>query len=169
MCRQRGRENHEVMQSISKDIYISDITKSISKYIKHTFRTKIIFQIIFGALTSILVVTITISFIILLKYLVNQNVDNKINDTTYLSTVITACVTYGASLIGMLTIIVKYMFNKEDMNDNTQLIKTFLDDDDIKNQTPLGKKTINQITESTGLEYLLNSNVDDNGDDRENK
>ncbi len=161
MCR-KHKTNKEPPKALSYDACYLSITESISKYIKRTFRTKIIFQIVFGAITSALLVALTVVFILLTNNLIDKITTGKITDFTFLSSIITSSVTYATSIIGTLVIVIKYMFNKQDMSDNSDLIRCFLENGDDKKTTDIGPKTIDQ---------MVNSTLDDSGnsDDGQSK
>lgn len=159
MCLKRKKENKnkKPLKSLSREEYYSIITQSISKYIEKTNNSKIFFQKIIGGVTMILIMAMTVAYITLIYFVLQYSSDNKLNDVSVITTIITSSTTYAVSLIGTLSIVVKYMFNKNDLNDNTNLIKSFLDSDAAKNTTPVSEKTISEIADSSEIDELFAS------------
>ena len=167
MCRKKMKINNTdaPLEGISRDIYYSTMTKSISDYIKRTNKIKIAFQIIFGVITSLVVVGITVLFILLVFYIVTKKASGSLDSNTALATIISSSVTYAASLIGTLAIVMNYMFNRNDMADNSDLIKSFILSDSAKEIKIVGQKSVDKIVENAGIHDALMNEISQNDTD----
>lgn len=160
MCR-RNKNQNTPSERISREYYYDAITASISSYIKTTNKTKIIFQIVLGIIASVLILAITIAFILLIIYVLKYGQVWQLDSSTIIATIITASATYAASLIGTLAIVVKYMFNKNDISDHSNLLKSFLESDAAKDDPIMEDKSISKIAENSGLTSFIKDKNND--------
>ena len=117
-----------------------------------------------GIIASVLILGITVAFALLIVYVLQHNNEGKIDSSTTIATIITSSATYAPSLIGTLAIVVKYMFNKNDISDHTNLLKSFLDSDVAKEQPPMQEKSVNKLADQSGLTAALQDSSDKSND-----
>lgn len=150
MFRKNNNQNTP-SERVSRELYYDAITASISSYIKRTNKTKIIFQIVIGTISCLLLVAITVAFIFLITHVLMYGQAWQLESSTIIATIITSSATYAASLIGTLAIVVNYMFNKNDISDHSALLKSFLESAAAKDNPIIEEKSVSRIAENSGL------------------
>ena len=93
-----------------------------NKYTEKAEKQKIIFKSIFFA-----IVMITLLFIIVSPYILLFNHNNLITDTTIISMSITSSIETVSAIIVLPKIIAKYLFNKDEDANKTNIIKGMQD------------------------------------------
>lgn len=166
MCRKNKNRNIP-SERLSREQYYDAITASISSYIRITNKTKNIFQIVLGIITSLLVVSITIAFVILIVYILKYGQSWQLDSSTIITTIVTSSATYATSLIGTLSIVVKYMFNKNDIADHSKLLKSFLESNSMNDDPLMQEKSVGRMANETGItEYIADMNQNSKKDNK---
>ena len=167
MCR-KNNKNNIPSERLSREQYYDAITASISSYIKITNTTKNIFQIALGIITSLLVLFISAAFVILIVYILKYGQSWNLDSSTIITTIVTSSATYATSLIGILSIVVKYMFNKNDIADHSGLLKSFLESNSVSENSIIQEKSVGRIATESGIANVISDKEQFVGDDIKN-
>ena len=170
MCFSKNKKNKREetpLPRLDRDVYYGEMTKNISNYSKRIFVLKIIFQWVFGVLSVLLIVGLTVFYILIIISVLSKESKDILSEQTIITTIITSSSAYAVSVLGTLGVVLNYMFNKNDVNDNNELVKSFLDHD---NNTPnsIGSKAINELSLQSGMTEMLSGSSDETeGDENE--
>lgn len=169
MCFKRNNTNKEKpLTKLDRDVYYGEMTKNISNYSKGIFRLKIIFQWVFGIVSVLLIVGLTIFYIWIIVTVLSKESKETLGEQTIITTIITSSSAYAVSVLGSLGIVLNYMFNKHDVTDNNELVKSLLNyDNNVPN--PIGGKTLDAISQESGLTNMLNGSDSSEVKDKNNE
>lgn len=116
------------MPGLERDLDYSNLVKLIFHHTKRNLNMKFGFQIAFGSVALLLVGALTALLVVFFC-----NIHAITQDTVgVIVAVVTGCATYFASLVGVLAIVLNYMFNKNETAENYQILKEIIRHDETK-------------------------------------
>lgn len=159
--RKKEPDDKNELSQLDRDKAYTELIKLHQAHSEYNFSFKLIFQYVFAILAVVLILVLTaaiILFVIFFKKFSLQGAEA-------VGTLISSFVAYTGSLIGILYIVLNYIFNKDDSKANNDLVSSVLTHDNNMSvcspeSAPSLKKDLDELSESICAEKNDNSPVE---------
>lgn len=145
MCRRRidkkemQEHNERPLPTLERDFNYSRLIDIHVDNTEKNFKFKIIFQYAFAGLAFAIIIALTILLIVF----VNNFKTLEFSESETITALISGFSGYAASIVGILLVVLNYIFNKNDSESNNKIISAVLGHDEYKNKNSEESKPIN--------------------------
>lgn len=141
-CKRTKNKNKEAgqpMRTLERDENYSRLIDVHVNNTEQNFRFKIIFQYCFAGLAFVIIVALTVLLILFVKNFKSL----EFTESETIAAIVSGFSTYAASIVGILLIVLNYVFNKNDFESNNKIISAVLGHDESKNKISESENPIN--------------------------